>query len=162
MSSPGSMISILAFIVAAIVQTMPAALPVETLNGKALAVPRDATAPSIFVVTFEREASSQASEWTSELRKAISINVYQVAVLESVPGFARSFVAGKIRRSVPRAMHDHFLVASKMSAEWRDAVGFSAANDAYVILATPKGQILWRAHGKFTQARLAEVAAAAQ
>jgi hypothetical protein len=156
---------LLVSILAAFAQTMPAALPVEALSGKTLSVPADApTATAVFVVTFEREAKAEASKWTTELRSALpsdQTTIYQVAVLEDVPGFARPLLVSQIRRSVPPPMHDNFLIVSKRSAEWRKAVAVSTnANEAYVLATTQKGEIVWRGRGKFARTQLGELVSA--
>ena len=152
-------------ILAAVLQTMPATLPVEALTGKTLSVPADAPTPTaIFVITFEREARTEASKWTSELRAALpsdQTTVYEVAVLDDVPAFARSFVVSQIRRSVPPTMHGNFLIVTKRGDEWRKAVAVTnGANEAYVLATTRKGEIVWRGRGKFTRTQLGELASA--
>lgn len=140
---------------AAVLGLMPA-LPVENLKGERLVAPRDA----IYVVTFTRDASAQGAEWSAELRKAFpQRDVFQVAIIDDVPGFARSFVTKQIRSGIPENMRGNFFVAKEKGAEWRKAVSFSRPELAYVIVATPQGQIHWRSSGKFDAARLAELAA---
>ncbi len=155
---------LLTSILAAVLQTMPATLPVEALSGKTLSVPADAPTPTvIFAITFEREARTEASKWTTELRAALPSDqtaVYEVAV-EDVPAFARSFIVSQIRRSVPPAMHSNFLIVTNRAAEWRKAVAITTkANEAYVLATTRKGEIVWRGRGKFTQTRLGELESA--
>ena len=71
-------------------------LPAKTLSNQERSFPRDAADPrSIFVVTFSKSASLHASEWTRRLlvqQSKLAATIYQVAVLEEVPGLFRSFV----------------------------------------------------------------------
>ncbi len=147
-------------VVAAIGQLLPA-LPTEALDGKSVVVPvRGTGGATVYVVTFERAAQSQASEWSAELRKALPAptRVFQVAVLDDVPAFGRSFVVAGIRRSIPESIRGTFLVASERGGEWRSIVGFLSGGEAYIFAATRDGHILWRTHGKFSAASLTELA----
>lgn len=146
----------------AIGQLLPA-LPTEALDGKSVVVPvRGTGGATVYVVTFERAAQSQASEWSTELRKTLPAptRVFQVAVLDDVPAFVRSFVVSGIRRSVPESIRGTFLVASERGGEWRSILGFLSGSEAYIFAATRDGHVLWRAHGKFSAASLTDLVGA--
>src|SRR2546430_1119833 len=101
-------------------------LPAETLSDKARIFPRDAAEPrSVFVVTFSKSASAQASEWTRRLRDnqtKLAATIYQVAVLEDIPRIFRSLAISALRREVPRAMYDHFWIVVTATQDWQRCV----------------------------------------
>ena len=76
--------SMLAALLIALVSVAGLNLPATALNNKDRSFPRDAADPrSIFVVTFSKSASVQASEWTRRLleqQAKLAATIYQVAV----------------------------------------------------------------------------------
>ena len=133
-------------------------LPARNLNERSLIVPHDLPNKAcVFVVTFSREASREAARWSSALRREIQPSeavVFDVAVLEDVPRFVRSFVVRQIRGSVPDSSKDTFLVATDHEREWKELVGFAEGNDAHVVAINGRRQTVWRAHGKFEANKL--------
>src|SRR5258705_5967270 len=113
-------------------------LPVTTLNGEPRSFPRDAEQPrSVFVVSFSKNASAEASEWTRKLREnqgKLSAAIYQVAILEDVPSLFRSFVVSSLRRQVPQHLHDHFWVALTATAAWQRCVDSQSSAEPHVFV----------------------------
>ena len=81
-------------------------LPTQNLKGEPRVFPADVTQRrAIIVVTFSKLASDEASEWTRKLRESqhkAAASIYQIAILEDVPGLFRSFVIAALRRAIPR------------------------------------------------------------
>lgn len=138
-------------------------LPAKTLSNKERSFPRDAADPrSIFVVTFSKSASVQASMWTRRLleRQAkLAATIYQVAVLEEVPGLFRSFVISTLRREVPQSMHDHFWVVATNSQGWQDCVDSTSTEESHVFVLDRRERVVWRAHGSISEEKLNELSA---
>ena len=140
-----------------------AALPrvkVESLAGISLTLPDDLPArPCVFVVGFSKASRTQTTPWSQRLEReslAGNASIYSVAMLEDAPSFVRRFVVGGIRKSVPDALHDRFLVATSDAAAWKEAVSYSDADAdaAYLILLNRGREIVWRANGPPTDATL--------
>lgn len=133
-------------------------LPVETLDGKARAVPGDIAKPAVLVVTFDRAATDEGAEWSARLRETVpAAGVYQVAILEDVPSFVRGFVIGQMKRSVPSSMHSNFLIATKRSDEWKRFAGYAYGAVPYVLVIGRDGEMRVRDHGKFDRSKLAAI-----
>lgn len=131
---------------------------VEPLAGNSLTLPDDLPhRPCVFVVGFSKASRAQTMQWSQRLEHeslADKASVYSVAVLEDVPALVRKFVVGGIRSGVPEALHNRFLVATSDAAAWKDAVSYSDADAAYLILVNAGRDIVWRASGPLTDAAL--------
>jgi hypothetical protein len=130
-----------------------------SLTDKTVSIPLRAGAHSVYVVTFERDAQSQATEWTVELRTIVAspARLFQVAVLDGVPAFARRFVVAGIRKGIPENMQGDFLVVSEGS-DLRRVVGSGGSAEAYVVVTDGKGHLMWRTHGNVSAPALRELA----
>jgi len=157
--------SMLAALLIALVSVSGLNLPATTLSNKERSFPRDVADPrSIFVVTLSKSASVQASEWTRRLleRQArLAATIYQVAVLEEVPGLFRSFVISALHRAVPQGMHDHFWVVTTDSQAWQRCVDSTSAAEPHVFVLDQCDRIVWRAHGGLSNSKLNELLALA-
>ncbi len=140
-------------------------LPAKTLSNQERSFSRDAADPrSIFVVTFSKSASLQASEWTRRLlmqQSKLAATIYQVAVLEEVPGLFRSFVISALRRGLPESMHDHFWVVTTDSQGWQRCADSTSAEEPHVFVLDRRQYIVWRAHGIISEEKLNELSALA-
>ena len=139
------------------------ALPAETLSGTKLTVPDDLPQrPIVFIIGFSKASRDQTSAWSRALHDkppAAAAVVYSVSVIEDVPGFLRGFVTSGMRRGVPEALHDRFLVITQQSAGWRRLSSYATQtpDDAYVALMDTGRDVEWRTSGAVTEAKLQAV-----
>lgn len=138
-------------------------LPVATLNGESRTFPRDAEQPrSVFVVSFSKNASAAASEWTRKLREnqgKLSAAIFQVAILEDVPSLFRSFVISSLGREVPQHLHDHFWVALSDTAAWQRCADSQSSAEPHVFVLESGGRIVWRSHGPVSAQKIHDLLA---
>ena len=150
-------------VLAVIITVASLRLPVATLNGESRTFPHDAEQPrSVFVVSFSKNASAEASEWTRKLREnqgKLSAAIYQVAILEDVPSLFRSFVISSLRRQVPQHLHDHFWVALTATAAWQRCVDSQSSAEPHVFVLESGGRIVWRAHGAVSEQKVIDLLA---
>ena len=127
-------------------------LPVEDLHGKASTL-ADAIAgrPAVLVVGFTRASSRPATAWSRRLRADRDlvgrVQLFQVVVLEQVPGLFRGMVVRSIRNDVPEPLHDQFLVVGKRSDDWKQLLEYTDGDVAYLALADPQRGLLWHHAG---------------
>jgi hypothetical protein len=57
-----------------------------------------------------------------------------------------------MRKGVPAQELPHFVPLYSNESEWKKLVNFSAPDDAYLIVATPDGHLVWHAHGRYSDA----------
>src|SRR5262249_46973773 len=134
------------------------------LNGELRAFPTDISQPrAVVVLTFSKSASDAASEWTRKLREneqKLGASIYQIAILEDVPRMFRSFIIAGLKRTIPKALHDNFWIATSSSEEWQDRTGSKSLSEPQVLLLENRIQIGWRFHGIFSEPTLQSLLAA--
>ena len=59
----------------------------------------------------------------------------------------RGVVLRSMRQRIPAPDQVHVVPALQDAKQWKDAVHFSAADDAYVLVVNRAGVIEWRMHG---------------
>jgi hypothetical protein len=139
-------------------------LSTQNLKGEPRVFPADvAQRRAVVVVTFSKSASDEASEWTRKLhenQQKLAASIYQIAILENVPAFFRSFVISALRHAIPKELHDNFWIATSSSKEWQERTGSSSLDEAHVFVLEDRSQITWRFHGAFSELRLHSLLAA--
>lgn len=123
----------------------------ETLAGKPIvfadAVHGHVTA---IVAGFSREGGTRCGEWVKALHAdaaLANVDVYQVAMIAGAPGFIRGMIKSGMKKGVPPAQQDHFVVLTQDEKLWRSYFDVSADQDPYVVLMDANGKVLWRGHG---------------
>jgi hypothetical protein len=109
---------------------------------------------AVFVVGFSRKSQEQTKIWSKRIAEEFrrtGKSYFQVAVLQSVPRLLRGVVVSGIRRGVPESQHDKFLVVYQEEDEWKNLVGYTAPDDAYVLVVDGVGRIVWKTHAVFTE-----------
>ena len=129
----------------------------ETLSGKHVALPADVGGrPTLFVIGFTRGSKDQTGYWAKKIA-GDAVNFYSVAVLEEVPRLVRPAITHAMKSDIPKEKRDRFLVVYSGEKELKEAAGFEAPDDAYLILVDPGGEVRWRFHGPFSHTVLKEV-----
>jgi hypothetical protein len=115
---------------------------------------------AVLITGFTNASSAATKAWTTAAEKDFSTDprymVLQAAILEDVPRLIRGMVVGSIRNGTPPAKQDRFLTTFQSEKAWKQLVGFSAPDDAYVILLDGKSEIRWQGHGRFTEGEYAK------
>jgi hypothetical protein len=126
----------------------------ETLSKKPIVLPDAAHGKiALLVMGFSKKGGQATGPWEKQFKNDYGADqryvVYPVAVLEDVPHFIRGMVTSGIRSSTPPSEQDHFVVLVHGEQELKHFVGYSAPDDAYLLLLDAKGEIRWRGHGLF-------------
>lgn len=143
---------------------VPRAWPAETLAGAALVLPEALPAqPVLLIVGFSRGSREACRAWSERLRKPdrpAGLVVYQAAVIDDVPRLFRGLVASGIRKGVPAALHDRFLLVTEQGQAWRALAGYAQPDAAYLLLFDARRELRWHASGPLDAARYAALRAA--
>ncbi len=140
------------------------AIPVTrgtTLAGSEMELPRDlGSGFSILVLGFSQKSSVGAAEWGKGAWKAFRTTraqpcCYEIPVLAGLPRLFRGIVLRTMKAGVPAEQQQSFLPIFEKEREWKAVAGFSEPDDAYVLLVRQSGEVVWRTHGKVSQAGLA-------
>jgi hypothetical protein len=106
----------------------PLSLPVETLDGKALQLPAAwPPQPVLLIVGFSRASRVPCPAWSErwQAEPAGGLAVYQIAVIDDVPGLLRGLLARGIPKSVPAALRGRFLPVTERGEAWRKLAAYA-------------------------------------
>jgi hypothetical protein len=128
----------------------------ENLLGQNVALP-DATVghPTVMVIGFTHASQNQTKAWTARLPDELP--TYTIAVLEDAPRLVRGTAVHGMKGGVPENQRDHFVIIYHNEKELKQAAGFDAPDDAYVMLLDKDGAIRRRFHGPVTDAALEQL-----
>lgn len=125
----------------------------QTLTGKTLDLPAGALGrPAMIVFSFSRAAGKDTPLWNDHVAKdfATSLAQFQVIELESAPRLVQAMALSGIKRAMPRERQDRAVVLYRDEKLWKQRLGVSDVNRAYIVLLGAGGQILWMNAGPFT------------
>ena len=137
----------------------------KALDGSSVHVP-DASSgkPLLFVIGFSHQSSDPCGAWNKRISPLYlndsSILYYEAADLQNVPSLVLRMVLHGMKKDIPANQHSRFLILQSNDAEWKNAVKFSAPNDAYILLTNPAGHIVWQTHGAVTDEQFSALQAA--
>ncbi len=149
---------------AATAQTLAAPLATRTLADRPLVIPDDLPErPSLLIAGFSPDSATQTAHWRRRLAQEEGlrglVEVYQIAILQSVPRLLRGMVISGIRRDVPPSQHERFLVVTRDEAAWKALTSYTDPDAAYLVLMAG-GQVLWRSEGAYSDAAMRALHAA--
>lgn len=127
----------------------------ETLSGKPIVLADAVRGHTVVLIAgFSREGGNGAGDWAKAIHADPALahtTVFQISMLARAPGFIRGMIKSGIKKSVPPADQDRFVVLSTDEQPWKSYFGVTTENDAYVVLIDAQGKILWHAHGPSAQ-----------
>jgi hypothetical protein len=128
----------------------------ENLLGLKMALPEAAAGHlAVIVIGFTHASQSQTKAWVARLQHQLP--VYTIAVLEDAPRLVRGMAVHGMKAGVPEDQRDHFIVIYHNEKELKQAAGFDAPDDAYVLLLDKDGGIRWRFHGPMGDAAVEQL-----
>jgi hypothetical protein len=118
----------------------------------------------ILVIGFSHKSGELCGGWgkriTADFSSDPHVTLYQLAELQAAPSLIRGMIVHGMRKDVPATQHSHFVPLYDHEDEWKKLVSFSAPDDAYVLLTTPDGKVLWQARGAVNDNTYGELKAA--
>ena len=136
----------------------------QNLLGKPVFLPAAAAGqPAILVLGFTHASQNQTKAWSQRLEKQFPppapVWIYSIAVLQDVPKLVRGMAVHGIKSGVPAEQHARFLLVYRKEEELKQAAGFTAPDDAYIVVLDPAGAIRWRFHGPVTDSAIDQLLA---
>jgi len=123
----------------------------QTLTGKRIVLAEAARGQTtILMAAFSRKAGDGCGAWVDELEKDPAFAraaTYQIAMLAAAPSLLRGMIVSGIRKGLPPARQDRFVVLTEDEKLWRDFFAVTADAEPYVMLIDATGQVLWHGHG---------------
>jgi hypothetical protein len=126
----------------------------QTLSGKHLALPADtAGKPAIVEFSFSRTGGKDSAAWSDRVRKdfpSVSPS-YTFMMIEAAPKFVRGMIISGTKKDMPSAAQDRCIAMEKDEDLWKQRLGFTDSDHAYLFLLGPDGKIRWKNSGQFTE-----------
>jgi hypothetical protein len=123
----------------------------ETLSGKHIVLATEVRGhPAMLVAGFSREGGNATGAWVRAIRAdgaLAGIPVYEIAQIAGAPGLIRGMIRSGMKKSVPAAEHDTFVVLTQDDKAWRTYFDVGDDQVPYVMLLDESGKVLWRGHG---------------
>jgi len=140
----------LAASLAAAGQEMPKT-PGDTLSGKRLVLADEVRGhAAVLVAGFSRQGGNGTGAWVKAIHADSAfagMAVYEIAEIAGAPSLIRGVIKSGMKKGVPAAEQDHFVVLTQDEKQWRSYFDVGDDQVAYVALLDPTGKILWRGHG---------------
>jgi len=124
----------------------------ETLSGKSIVLADEVRGRTVVLVAgFSREGGNGAGAWVKSLHADAALNgvaVYEIAQLAGAPSLIRGMIKSSMRKDVPPADQNNFVVLTLDEKPWRSFFEVSDDQVPYVVLIDATGKVLWRGHGQ--------------
>ena len=125
---------------------------VQTLSGEQVVLPRDLGQASLFVAGFTKGSRAETEPWAQRLRAdariSARVRIYEVSILDNVPGFLRGMIIKQMKSGVAPTRQKQFLIVTDAVDSWKRALDTAGNDDhAAIILVQPTGVVIWRGHG---------------
>jgi hypothetical protein len=115
---------------------------------------------AVVVIGFTHASRNPASAWGKRVAQQFAdsdVQYYQAAMLQDVPRLIRGMVTSGIRKGVPKAEYDRFLLLFEKEDEWKRVAQFSEPDAAYVLLVDREGNVNWTTHRNVDNDAIAEL-----
>jgi hypothetical protein len=73
--------------------------------------------------------------------------VYQIAQIAGAPALIRGLIKSGMKKGVPAAEYDTFVVLTQDEKPWRAWFDVSDDQVPYVVMIDGAGKVMWRGHG---------------
>jgi len=127
----------------------------QTLSGKQLALPADAAGkPAIVSFSFSKAGGKDSGLWSDHVEKDFPAvgRPYTLMMIEAAPKFVRGMIISGSKKGMSTAAQDRCIAMEKDEDVWKQRIGFTKDDRAYVFLLGPDGRIRWRSSGAYSDA----------
>ena len=137
----------------------------SNLSGRDYNLPADFEGhTNLLLIAFKREQQADVDTWmpfAASLRRGNeSLRYYELPVLGRGYRILRGFIDGGMRSGIPDLEARARTITLYIDKDqFRQALGIQSEDAIQVVLVSPKGEVLWHAEGRFTQARATELQA---
>jgi hypothetical protein len=142
-------------------QSLPP-LETKTLDEQPVVIPGvGRTRPLLLFIGFSHKSDEDFKKWTDEARTPFvtdaRVDYYELADLQSAPALIRKMIVHGMRGSVKEPRRAHLAPFAQHDTEWKMLVNFADPDVIYVVLADPKGNVVWQSRGPATEAKAQEL-----
>lgn len=123
----------------------------ETLTGKHVVPAEEVRGHSaVLVAGFSRAGGNGTAAWVKAIRDDRAFAgwpVYEIAQIAGAPGFVRGMIKSGMKKNVPAADQDTFIVLTQDEKPWRAYFDVGDDQVPYVVVIDAAGKVLSRVHG---------------
>jgi hypothetical protein len=123
----------------------------ETLTGKRIVLAEQVRGHAVVLVAgFSREGGNGTAAWVKAIHADPALNklvVYEIAEIAGAPSLIRGMIKSGMKKGVPAAEQDSFVVLTQDEKPWRSYFGVGDDKVPYVVLLDSSGKVLWHGHG---------------
>jgi hypothetical protein len=134
----------------------------KTLSGREITLPVPDHPRTFLAVGFSKASSEAVKAWWLQAepicRAHPDVACYEAAVIEDAPSFVRGMIVSGMKRGMDPDRQNTFVTIVENESAWKEAVGFSAPDDAYLAIFDAAGKLLWRTTGPGTAANSTAIA----
>ncbi len=128
----------------------------DNLAGNHVTLPGAASGKvAVLILGFSKASKAPSSAWAQRIETDFAgipdFVLYQLPVLEDVPGFIRGMVISNIKKDVPESRRDYFVPVLHGESDLKELVTYKEPDDAYLILLDPGGKIAYQIHGMLSE-----------
>jgi hypothetical protein len=127
----------------------------ETLSGKQLTLPADATGkPAVVSFSFSRTGGKDSSQWSDHIERDFPAvgHPYTLMMIEAAPKFVRGMIISGSKKGMSQQAQDRCIAVEKDEDAWKQRIGFTKDDRAYVFLLGADGRIRWKSSGTYSDA----------
>ncbi len=118
---------------------------------------------ALILLGFSYDSRFQVEAWAEKFRArygaAGDVTLFEVPMMGSAARLGRWFIDSGMRKNTPPELLDHVMTVYGSNDDWKTRVGYSAPDDAYLVLIDRQGVVRWLAHGPVSEDRLQALSA---
>jgi hypothetical protein len=129
----------------------------EYLSGRKAILPGDASGRiALLLLGFSYQSRFAVEAWTNRFREEFEKNpqvtFYEMPMIGGMARLGKWFIDSGMRRGTPKADRENVITVYGGTEAWKQRLGVTAEDWAYLILIDRKGNIAWRHAGLFEPA----------
>lgn len=128
----------------------------EYLSGRKAILPKDASgrvALLLFGFTYQSRFAVEA--WTKRFRgdfeKNPQVTFYEIPMIGGMARLGKWFIDSGMRRGTPKADHENVITVYGGTEPWKQRLGVTAEDSAYLVVIDQTGKVAWRHAGPFEE-----------
>ena len=134
----------------------------ESLAGSAVVLPQAAEGQvALLLLGFTFKSRFAVEAWAKHFRTQFQsdsrVTFYETPMIGGMGRLGKWFIESGMRRGTPREDYGHVVTVYRDADAWRQRVGFSEPDAAYLILLDRTGRVTWRHAGPFEKAAFQEL-----
>jgi hypothetical protein len=115
----------------------------------------------ILILGFSHKGGEVCGVWNKKVAADYGedegVLYYGVPVLQDAPSFVRPMIVHGMKKGATAKELAHMAPVYADEDAWKKLVGYSASDDAYLLVSDASGKVLWQGHGPYTDGMFAEL-----